>query len=181
MGAFIGGGGVALLLVFDLFWRFPWQVMLLLVAGLVVLGGLIAAMSLADVRRETDRRESSRVSLLAWAVLNGGRCETDLAAFTTDGGGWELPASPLFCGTLLAVGHRDGVEVGIACSTDWDLEGERIGAWRSWSVSSRSGRLHGCAAGRYTDWACRRAWCRWRWAAGSCACGTRAGRMILWR
>ncbi|WP_329327375.1 hypothetical protein [Streptomyces mirabilis] len=65
MGAFIGGGGAALLLVFDLFWRFPWQVILLLVAGMVVLGGLIAAMSLADVRREADRRESSRVSLLA--------------------------------------------------------------------------------------------------------------------
>jgi hypothetical protein len=87
MGAFIGGVGAALLLVFDLFWRFPWQVMLLLAAGMVVLGGLIAAMSLADVRRESDRRESSRVSLLAWAVLNGGRCETDLAAFTTDGEG----------------------------------------------------------------------------------------------
>ncbi|MER5904907.1 hypothetical protein ABT150_33255 [Streptomyces mirabilis] len=128
MGAFIGGGGAALLLVFDLFWRFPWQVVLLLVAGMVVLGGLIAAMSLADVRREADRRESSRVSLLAWAVLNEGRCETDLAAFTADREGWELPASPLFCGTLLAVGHRDGVEVGIACSTDWDLEGGTI--WR---------------------------------------------------
>lgn len=123
MAAVIGGGGSALLLVCGLIWEFPWQVMLLVVAFTVVLGGLIAAMSLADVRRDAERRASSRVALLAWACLNGGRCETDLAAFTTDGEEWELPASLLFRGELLAVGHRDGVEVGITCSTNNDLEG----------------------------------------------------------
>jgi hypothetical protein len=79
-------------------------------------------MSLAGARREEERMANSRVTLLAWAALNGGRCETDLAAFTTDGEGWELPVSPLFRGELLAVGHRDGVEVGIACSTDNSYE-----------------------------------------------------------
>lgn len=123
LGALLGGFWTALLLVFALVWRIPWQVDLLFVASVVVVLGLVAAMTLGDGRREADRREISRVSLLAWAVLNGGRCETDLAAFTTDGEGWELPASPLFCGTLLAVGHWDGVEVGIACSTDFCSEG----------------------------------------------------------
>ncbi|MEU9152941.1 hypothetical protein AB0D59_20865 [Streptomyces sp. NPDC048417] len=60
MGALAGGSGSAFLLVFDLFRRYPWQVILLLVAGVVVLGGLIAAMSLADVRRDADRRAISR-------------------------------------------------------------------------------------------------------------------------
>ncbi|WP_329374905.1 hypothetical protein [Streptomyces sp. NBC_01483] len=115
-----------LVLVCELFWRFPWQVIVLLAAGMVVTGVLLAAMSLGDEQRDADRRESSRVSLLAWACLNGGRCETDSAAFTTDGEGWELPASPLFRGTLLAVGHREGVEVGITCSMGWDPEAETI-------------------------------------------------------
>ncbi|MFF7470273.1 hypothetical protein [Streptomyces sp. NPDC008092] len=122
-GAVIGGGGAALLVGCGLFWGFPWQVLLLLVAVMAVLGGLIAAMSFADGRREAERRENSRVSLLAWVVVNGGRCETDLAAFTADGEGWESPKSPLFRGTLLAVGHRDGVEVGISCATDFCSEG----------------------------------------------------------
>jgi hypothetical protein len=39
------------------------------------------------------------------------------------GKGESCRRARFFCGTLLAVGHRDGVEVGIACSTDWDLEG----------------------------------------------------------
>lgn len=87
MGAVIGGGGSALVLVCGVIWAFPWQVMLFFVAFMVVLGGLLAAMSLAGVRREEQRR-----------------------------------ASPLFRGELLAAGHRDGVEVGIACSTDNSCE-----------------------------------------------------------
>ena len=77
MGAVVGGGGSVLLLVFELFWRFPWQLIVPLVAGMVVFGVLLGAMSLGDEQRDADRRESSRVSLLAWACLNGGRCETD--------------------------------------------------------------------------------------------------------
>ncbi|MFJ6901899.1 hypothetical protein [Streptomyces hokutonensis] len=49
-----------------------------------------------------------------------------MAAFITDGEGWELPASPHFRGTLLAVGHQGGVEVGITCSEGWDPEAETI-------------------------------------------------------
>ncbi|MEU6145703.1 hypothetical protein ABZ848_35860 [Streptomyces sp. NPDC047081] len=108
VGAAVGGLGAVLLLVYELVWRFPWQVMVLLATGTVVIGILLAVVSLGDVQRDADRWESSRVSLLAWASLNAGRCETDPAA-----------------STLLAVGHRDGVEVSISCSSqDWDPEAE---------------------------------------------------------
>lgn len=126
MGAVVGGGGSVLLLVFELFWRFPWQLIVPLVAGMVVFGVLLGAMSLSDEQRDADRRESSRVSLLAWACLNGGRYETDPAALTTHGEGWELPDSPLFRGALLAVGHREGVEVGIACAMSEDPKAESV-------------------------------------------------------
>ncbi|WP_217552299.1 hypothetical protein [Streptomyces sp. GbtcB6] len=124
MGAAIGGFTAVLLLVVELFLRWPWQWMVPLPATGFVFGVLLAAMSLGDEERAADRRENSRVILLAWACLNGGRCETDPAAFTTDGEGWELPASPLFRGSLLAVGHRDGVEVGISCSAHRDPEAD---------------------------------------------------------
>ncbi|MPY60192.1 hypothetical protein [Streptomyces spongiae] len=58
-GAVIGGGGTALLLVCGLIWGFPWHAMLLVVAFTVVLGFAIAAMSLADVRRDAERRARS--------------------------------------------------------------------------------------------------------------------------
>lgn len=124
MGVAIAGGGSALLLVGGLIWGFPWQVILLVVAFTVVLGVAISAMTLAEVRRDAERQARSRAMLTAWAGRNGGRCETDLAALTTDGEQWKLPASPLFRGEVLAVVHRDGVEVGIACSiVDDGLEG----------------------------------------------------------
>ncbi|MEU6194365.1 hypothetical protein [Streptomyces sp. NPDC047061] len=121
-GVALGGFPTVLLLVCDLFLRLPWQLVLALAAGMFVFGFLLAVMPLGDDQRGADRRENSRVILLAWACLNGGRCETDPAAFTADGEGWELPASPRFRGSLLAVGHRDGVEVGISCSTHRDPE-----------------------------------------------------------
>ncbi|MFJ3803265.1 hypothetical protein ACIPSJ_44185 [Streptomyces sp. NPDC090088] len=124
MGAAGGGFAAVLLLVVELFMRLPWQWMVPLPAGALVFGVLLAATSLGDEEREAERREGSRVCLLAWACLNGGRCETDPAAFTTDGEGWELPASRLFRGTLLAVGHREGVEVGIACAMSEDPSAE---------------------------------------------------------
>nr|WSY54349.1 hypothetical protein OG999_32260 [Streptomyces sp. NBC_00886] len=124
MGAAFGGFAAVLLLVVELFLRLPWQWIVPLPAGALVFSVLLAAMSLGDDEREADRRESSRVCLLAWACLNGGRCETDSSAFTTDGEGWELPASRLFRGTLLAVGHREGVQVGIACAMSEDPKAE---------------------------------------------------------
>ncbi|GGN06989.1 hypothetical protein [Streptomyces fuscichromogenes] len=122
MGAAAGGFPAVLLLVTELFVRMPWQWKVPLPAAAFVFGLLFAAMSMGDEERAADRRENSRVILLAWACLNGGRCATDRAAFTADGEGWELPASPHFRGSLLAVGHRDGVEVGISCSTHRDPE-----------------------------------------------------------
>ncbi|WP_159062991.1 hypothetical protein [Streptomyces scabiei] len=107
-----------------LIWGAPWQAILVVVAFTAVLGGVITAKSLADVQRDAERRASSHGALITWAGRNMGRCGTDLAAFTTDGEGWALSASPLFRGELLAVGYRDGVEVGIACSTYEGAEGE---------------------------------------------------------
>ncbi|MEV1067378.1 hypothetical protein [Streptomyces sp. NPDC050263] len=124
MGVVIAGGGSVFLLVCGLIWGFPWQAILLVAAVTVVLGVTLSAMTLAEVRRDAERKSRSRGLLTAWAGRNGGRCETDLDAFTADGEEWKLPASPLFRGELLAVVHRDGVEVGIACSTvDEGLEG----------------------------------------------------------
>lgn len=72
MGAAFGGFAAVLLLVVELFLRLPWQWIVPLPAGALVFSVLLAAMSLGDDEREADRRESSRVCLLAWACLNGG-------------------------------------------------------------------------------------------------------------
>ncbi|MFD4502406.1 hypothetical protein [Streptomyces sp. NPDC058457] len=122
MGAAVGGFTAVIFLVVGLFSPVPWQWKVPLPIAAFVIGFSLIATTLGDEEHAADRRENSRVILLAWASLNGGRCETDPAAFTTDGEGWELPASPHFRGSLLAVGHRDGVEVGISCSTHRDPE-----------------------------------------------------------
>ncbi|MFC4502900.1 MULTISPECIES: hypothetical protein [Streptomyces] len=116
-GAVIAAFSSAALLVLGVIWGFPWQALLLFFAVSVVIIGLITASSLADARRDAQRRAESSQALITWAGRNGGRYGTALAAFTNEEG-WELPASPLFRGQLLAVGRQDCVEVGIACSTE---------------------------------------------------------------
>lgn len=120
----MAAAGSAVLLAFWVVWDWPWQLLLFLAAVLVVTGIWITATSDADAERESQRRENSRWILMAWADRNGWSCGADLAAVTASSAEptheerWELPASPLFRGELFAVGRRDGVEVGIVCSTE---------------------------------------------------------------
>ncbi len=86
------------------------------IAGLVVVNG-----SRRDERRETDRVQMAAVTLADWAHRHEGHCETDLAELPADG--WELPATPWFHGAVLALGRREGFEVGIACFREADTEG----------------------------------------------------------
>ncbi|MEV5428204.1 hypothetical protein [Streptomyces sp. NPDC052701] len=116
-GVLLAVGSSAVLVGVGVFWGFPWQLLLLLVAGTIVLAGLLCAMSLPAVRLDARLRATGRDTLITWAGRNGGRYGTVPAEFVTGGKGWELPVSPLFRGELLAVGRREGVEVGIACST----------------------------------------------------------------
>ncbi|MFF8633532.1 hypothetical protein ACF052_04860 [Streptomyces pilosus] len=128
-GASLAAFSSALFLVVGVIWGFPWQMVLLLVVVSVAVAGLITAMSLPDARRDALRRAASRDTLIAWAGRNGWRYGTELADFTTDGKGWELLESAVSGGQLLAVGRRDGVDVGISCFTE--LWGEAGVAWRT--------------------------------------------------
>ncbi|MGW2051048.1 hypothetical protein ACWCPF_38685 [Streptomyces sp. NPDC001858] len=128
MTVVLAGGGSAFLLVCGIIWGFPWQAIALVIAFMVVLGVALPASTLAQVRRDAARQASSRGTLTAWARRNGGRCESDVAAFSADGEQWKLPASPLFQGELLAVLRRNDVEVGIACC----IVDEGLEAGNSW-------------------------------------------------
>lgn len=114
--AFVGGS-MLVALVAGVFVGLPWQVTLLVVAVAAVTGMVIAAMAFSDQRRDTQRWQEAAVVVSAWASRNAGRCETSPHAFDGDGGTgeWTLPASPRFSGTILAVAHRHGFEVGVAC------------------------------------------------------------------
>lgn len=120
----MAAAGSAVVLAYWVFWDWPWQMLLFLAAVLALTGVWITAASKADAQRDAQRRENSRWVLTAWADRNGWSCGADLAAFTTNSAEptheerRELLASPLFRGELFAVGRRDGVEVGIVCSTE---------------------------------------------------------------
>jgi hypothetical protein len=91
----------------------------MVVAG--VAGLLVANATRADERRETDRVQTAAVTLADWAHRNDGHCETDLAEIPADG--WALPATPWFHGAVLALGRRDGFEVGVTCFVEGTTEG----------------------------------------------------------
>lgn len=97
----------------------PIVVVGMVVAG--VAGLLVANATRADERRETDRVQTAAVTLADWAHRNDGHCETDLAELPADG--WALPATPWFHGEVLAVGRRDGFEVGVTCFLEGTTEG----------------------------------------------------------
>lgn len=132
-GAFTAAAGSAVLLAFWVFGDWPWQMLLFLAAVLAVALRLGHRHLHGEVQRAAQRRENSRWILTAWADRNGWSCGADLAAFTTNSAEptheerRELLASPLFRGELFAVGRRDGVEVGIVCSTE--DAGEAGTAW----------------------------------------------------
>jgi hypothetical protein len=119
------GGSMLVALVAGVFVGLPWQVTLLVVAAAAVTGVVIAAMASSDRRRDTQRWQDAAVAVSAWASRNACRCETSPQAFDSDGrtGEWTLPASPRFSGTILAVAHRHGFEVGVACYEQPDGEG----------------------------------------------------------
>jgi hypothetical protein len=97
----------------------PITVLVMVVCGLA--GLFLANAARADERRETDRIQMAAVTLADWANRNDGHCETDLAALPEDG--WELPATPWFQGAVLALGRRDGYEVGVTCFLETNTEG----------------------------------------------------------
>lgn len=97
----------------------PIVVVVMVVCG--VAGLLIANASRTDERRETDRIQMAAVTLADWAHRNDGHCETDLAELPGDG--WELVATPWFHGAVLALGRRDGFEVGVTCFLEASTEG----------------------------------------------------------
>jgi hypothetical protein len=97
----------------------PVVVVGMVVAG--VAGLLVANAARSDERRDTDRIQTAAVTLADWAHRNDGHCETDLAELPT--GGWELPATPWFHGEVLALGRRDGFEVGVTCFLEGTSEG----------------------------------------------------------
>ena len=97
----------------------PIIVLGMIVAG--VAGLVIANVTRADERRETDRVQMAAVTLADWAHRNDGHCETDIEALPADG--WELPAAPWFHGAVLAIGRRSGFEVGVTCFLEATTEG----------------------------------------------------------
>ncbi|MFJ4467691.1 hypothetical protein ACIP2X_09495 [Streptomyces sp. NPDC089424] len=117
-GVLLAAVSAAVLVVAGLFFGFPWQVSLLLVVVSAVTAVVITWMTLGQVRRSAQRKAQTQSILSAWADLNEGRFGTASAAFTGGTPRWELPASPRFSGELLAVGRRDGVEVGVVCSME---------------------------------------------------------------
>jgi len=99
----------------------PLGVIVLAVVVAGVVGLLVGNRARADERRETDQLQMAAVTLADWANRNDGHCETDLAELPADG--WELIATPWFHGDVLAVGHRDGFEVGVTCFLETNTEG----------------------------------------------------------
>ncbi|HEY7595442.1 MAG TPA: hypothetical protein VH969_19985 [Actinophytocola sp.] len=99
----------------------PLPIVVLVMVGCGLAGLFLANRSRADERRETDRIQMAAVTLADWAHRNDGHCETDLAELPADG--WELPATPWFHGAVLALGRRDGFEVGVTCFLEADTEG----------------------------------------------------------
>jgi hypothetical protein len=98
---------------------FPIVVLATVVGGVV--GLLVAGSARVDERRDTDRVQVAAVTLAEWAHRNDGRCETDPDALLEDG--WELPTTSWFYGSVLAVGRRDGFEVGVTCFLEANTEG----------------------------------------------------------
>ncbi|MPZ79447.1 MAG: hypothetical protein GEV28_03235 [Actinophytocola sp.] len=98
---------------------FPIVVVALVAGG--VTGLLIAGSTRAGERRDTDRIQIAAVTLADWAHRNDGRSETDPDALRD--GAWELPATSWFYGTVLAVGRREGFEVGVTCFLEATSEG----------------------------------------------------------
>ncbi|HEV7652240.1 MAG TPA: hypothetical protein VGP26_29155 [Actinophytocola sp.] len=97
----------------------PIVVLVMVVCGLT--GLAIANAARTDERRETERIQMAAVTLADWAHRNDGHCETDLAELPADG--WALLATPWFHGAVLALGRRDGFEVGVTCFLEADTEG----------------------------------------------------------
>lgn len=98
---------------------FPITVVVLVVGG--VAGLVLAGSASAGERRDTDRIQVAAVTLADWANRNDGRSETDPDALRD--GSWELPATSWFYGAVLAVGRRDGFEVGVTCFLEATTEG----------------------------------------------------------
>ncbi|MFL6125334.1 hypothetical protein [Actinophytocola sp.] len=123
-GAAAGGllvGGCALtVLVVGLLTRMAPVILVSAVAVSAAAGGAIAFLAAGNRRRDTRLWQEAAVAVAVWAGHNDGRSGTDPAAF---GGNWTLPASPRFTGAILAVGRRDGFEVGVSCSAEPHGEG----------------------------------------------------------
>jgi hypothetical protein len=113
-GMVILGISAPMVVVAGLVMNFPWQAILLVVAATVISLALITAMASAEEQRDTHHWQEAVVAVSAWASRNAGRCETSPHAFPDHE--WTLPGSPRFLGTILAVGLRDGFEIGVACS-----------------------------------------------------------------
>jgi hypothetical protein len=99
----------------------PLPVVAIVMVACGVAGLVVANRLRTDERRETDRIQMAAVTLSDWAHRNDGHCETDLAELPADG--WELPAAPWFHGAVLALGRRDGFEVGVTCFVEASTEG----------------------------------------------------------
>jgi hypothetical protein len=99
----------------------PLPVVAIVMVACGIAGLVVANRLRADERRETDRIQMAAVTLADWAHRNDGHCETDLAELPADG--WELPATPWFHGAVLALGRRDGFEVGVTCFVEASTEG----------------------------------------------------------
>lgn len=125
-----------------LLFGWPLEVVVVGAGATIVVAVVLAAMTVSDERRDTLRWQEAAVVLADWAGRNGGRAGTDAAA--PDGAGWTLPASPGFTGELLAVGRRDGFEVGVACQAGYDLE---AGAVRHTAVFVRLPDAHVAVSG----------------------------------
>lgn len=111
------GASMLIALVAGVLVGLPWQGILLVVAVSAMTAMVIAAMASSDERQDVRRWQDTAMAVSVWANRNAGRCDTSSDAFDGEGttGEWTLPASPRFAGTILAVAHRNGFEVGIAC------------------------------------------------------------------
>lgn len=98
---------------------FPIVVVVLVVGG--VTGLLVAGSAKADERRDTDRIQIAAVTLADWAHRHGGNADTDPDALRD--GPWELPGTSWFYGEALALGRREGFEVGVTCFLEATSEG----------------------------------------------------------
>ena len=118
-GLLVGGSALTVLIVGLLMHMSP-AVLALAVAVAAAAGAAIALMAAGNQRRDTRLWQEATVAVAAWADSSGGRSTTGANTFT---GEWTLPASPRFTGAILAVGRRDGFEVGVSCYTQPHGEG----------------------------------------------------------